>query len=78
MGRRVQGSHFFSDVGAALLKRQRIEIQYYARASNEITLREISPQRLIHYRDNWYLDSLLSGSACDRARGRDCASQSTE
>lgn len=57
MGRRVQGSHFFSEVGAALFKRQRIEIQYYARASNEITLREISPQRLIHYRDNWYLDA---------------------
>jgi predicted DNA-binding transcriptional regulator YafY len=57
MGRRVQGSHFFSEVGVALLKRQRIEIQYYARVSNEITLREISPQRLIHYRDNWYVDA---------------------
>jgi predicted DNA-binding transcriptional regulator YafY len=57
MGRRIQGSHFFSEVGVALFKRHRIEIQYYARASNEITLREISPQRLIHYRDNWYLDA---------------------
>jgi predicted DNA-binding transcriptional regulator YafY len=57
MGRRVQGSHFFSDVGAALFKRQRVEIQYYARAKNEITVREISPQRLVHYRDNWYLDA---------------------
>ncbi len=57
MGRRVQGSHFFSEVGVALFKRQRIKIQYYARASNQITLREISPQRLIHYRDNWYLDA---------------------
>lgn len=57
MGRRVQGNHFFSEVGVALLKRKRIEIQYYARAKNEITLREISPQRLIHYRDNWYLDA---------------------
>jgi predicted DNA-binding transcriptional regulator YafY len=35
----------------------RIEIQYYARAGNQITLREISPQRLIHYRDNWYLNA---------------------
>lgn len=57
MGRRVQGSHFFSEVGVALFKRQRIEIQYYGRGKNEITLREISPQRLIHYRDNWYLDA---------------------
>jgi predicted DNA-binding transcriptional regulator YafY len=57
MGRRVQGSHFFSEVGVALFKRQRIEIQYYGRGKDEITLREISPQRLIHYRDNWYLDA---------------------
>jgi predicted DNA-binding transcriptional regulator YafY len=57
MGRRIQGSHFFSEVGIALLKRKRIEIQYYSRASNEITLREISPQRLVHSRDNWYLDA---------------------
>ena len=57
MGRRVQGHHFFSEVGAAVFKRHRIEIQYYARAKNEITLREISPQRLVHYRDNWYLDA---------------------
>ena len=57
MGRRVQGHHFFSEVGAAVFKRHRIEIQYYARAKNEITVREISPQRLVHYRDNWYLDA---------------------
>ncbi|MCF8163438.1 MAG: hypothetical protein K9J78_06270 [Polynucleobacter sp.] len=48
MGKRVQGHHFFSEVGAAVFKRHRIEIQYYARAKNEITLREISPQRLVH------------------------------
>ncbi len=57
MGGRVQGRHFFSEVGAALFKHHRIEIQYYSRARNEITLLEISPQRLIHFRDKRYLDA---------------------
>lgn len=25
-------------------------------SSKEVTEREVSPQRLVHYRDNWYLD----------------------
>lgn len=47
----------FEEVGSALLKRKRLQITYYARGTNEITEREISPQRLIFYRDNWYLDA---------------------
>ena len=44
-------------MGSALLKRKRLQIIYYARGTNETTEREISPQRLIFYRDNWYLDA---------------------
>jgi len=47
----------FEEVGSALLKRKRLQITYYARGTNEITEREISPQRLIFYRDNWYVDA---------------------
>jgi len=47
----------FQTVGSALLRRKRLMIRYYARGTNETTEREISPQRLIHYRDNWYLDA---------------------
>jgi predicted DNA-binding transcriptional regulator YafY len=47
----------FGDVGHALLKRQRINITYYSKGKDETTEREISPQRLIFYRDNWYLDA---------------------
>ena len=47
----------FQTVGSALLRRQRLMIRYHARGTNETTEREISPQRLIHYRDNWYLDA---------------------
>jgi predicted DNA-binding transcriptional regulator YafY len=47
----------FEEVGSAILKRKRLQITYYARGTNEITEREISPQRLIFYRDNWYVDA---------------------
>jgi predicted DNA-binding transcriptional regulator YafY len=32
-------------------------IEYHGRGSNQHSEREVSPQRLIHYRDNWYLDA---------------------
>ncbi|MDP2784595.1 MAG: YafY family protein [Sulfurimicrobium sp.] len=47
----------FETVSHALLKRQRLAISHYSRASNAETAREISPQRLVYYRDNWYLDA---------------------
>ena len=47
----------FSTVGAALVKRRRLQIEYHARSTDETTVRELSPQRLVHYRDNWYLDA---------------------
>jgi predicted DNA-binding transcriptional regulator YafY len=53
--RRMTLDHF-STVGAALIKRLRLRVTYRARSTNETTEREVSPQRLVHYRDNWYLD----------------------
>jgi predicted DNA-binding transcriptional regulator YafY len=47
----------FQRIGTALLRRKRLFIVYHARGRNEESEREISPQRLIHYRDNWYLDA---------------------
>jgi predicted DNA-binding transcriptional regulator YafY len=54
--RRVPLEHF-SQVGAALFKRQRLQIEYYARSTDSHTAREVSPQRLVHWRENWYLDT---------------------
>jgi predicted DNA-binding transcriptional regulator YafY len=45
----------FQRTGSALLKRKRLRIEYEARGNSETSQRDISPQRLIHYRDNWYL-----------------------
>jgi predicted DNA-binding transcriptional regulator YafY len=47
----------FELIGSGLLRRKRLAIRYYARSTNETTDREISPQRLVHYRENWYLDA---------------------
>ena len=46
----------FQAVGSALLRRKRLVVRYHARGTDEVTEREVSPQRLVHYRDNWYLD----------------------
>ncbi len=57
----VGARHFhldhFQAVGSALLRRKRLVIRYHARGTDEETEREVSPQRLVHYRDNWYLDA---------------------
>jgi len=47
----------FEKLGSALLRRRRLYIAYCSRSKDETTEREISPQRLVHYRDNWYLDA---------------------
>ena len=55
--RREGKAAHFGVVAAALLKRQRAWIKHYNRKQDLETEREISPQRLVHYRDNWYLDA---------------------
>ncbi len=47
----------FQTVASALLQRNSLRISYHGRGNDETSSREISPQRLIHYRDNWYLDA---------------------
>lgn len=46
----------FETVASATLKRLRLHIRYRARSTDAESEREVSPQRLVHYRDNWYLD----------------------
>ena len=43
--------------GVWLLSRRVLRVTHYNRHTDETLTREISPQRLIYYRDNWYLDS---------------------
>ena len=53
---KVEPKHFRAPT-TALLSRRRLQIRHLRRASGERVEREVSPQRLVHYRDNWYLDA---------------------
>lgn len=55
--RRFAEASQFDAVAAAVLRRRRIRILHYKRGADARTEREVSPQRLVHYRDNWYLDA---------------------
>jgi predicted DNA-binding transcriptional regulator YafY len=47
----------FRRIAGAVIERRRIRILYHGRERDETTERTVSPQRLIYYRDNWYLDA---------------------
>ncbi|MFO1375797.1 MAG: WYL domain-containing protein [Steroidobacteraceae bacterium] len=47
----------FETLSVAVLGRRRVVITHLNRASGETMEREVSPQRLVHYRYNWYLDA---------------------
>jgi proteasome accessory factor C len=47
----------FDTVASATLQRRKLWIEYHARSTNERSERTISPQRIAHYRETWYLDA---------------------
>ncbi|MEQ1882221.1 MAG: WYL domain-containing protein [Burkholderiales bacterium] len=47
---------WFQIMAGATLQRRKLRLNYRGRGRNEATERTVSPQRIIHYRDNWYLD----------------------
>ena len=47
----------FRVVASAVLERKQLNFEYRARSTDERTRRTVSPQRITHYRDNWYLDA---------------------
>jgi proteasome accessory factor C len=50
------GGPAFQTVADAVMQRKRLALNYFVRQRDEYTERIVSPQRLVHYRDNWYLD----------------------
>lgn len=54
---RRKNTRHFQAVVHAVLQRHRLRIDYYNREHDQTSRREVSPQRLAHYRDNWYLDA---------------------
>ncbi len=47
----------FEVVTQATLNRKKLKIQHFNRQNGETVERIISPQQLVHYRDNWYVDA---------------------
>jgi predicted DNA-binding transcriptional regulator YafY len=52
--RRLAVQHF-ETVASATLGRRRLRLAHYSRQSDETTERDVSPQQLVFYRENWYL-----------------------
>lgn len=54
---RAVAPQVFQTVTGALLDRCRVVLDYTARTSGARSERTVSPQRLVRWRDNWYLDA---------------------
>jgi predicted DNA-binding transcriptional regulator YafY len=57
LGRRAPQPKFFEVTASALLNRRQLQITFHSRATDQTTERAVSPQRLVCYRGNWYLDA---------------------
>ena len=69
--RKMKLEHF-ELVATALLRRKRLHMSYFSRGRGEETDRDVSPQRLVHYRDNWYLDAWCHRTDGLRTFALDC------
>lgn len=73
-GSRPLDQQSFRAVAGAVLERKRLAFDYRARSTDTPTRRLVSPQRLTHYRNHWYLDAFdhereaLRSFALDRIR----------
>jgi predicted DNA-binding transcriptional regulator YafY len=56
-GKRRMKLKCFELVAKATLERKQLKIQHFNRQTGKTVERIISPQQLVHYRDNWYADA---------------------
>lgn len=47
----------FATCAEATLSRRRLRLQHHDRHFDTVNLRDVSPQRLVRYKENWYLDT---------------------
>ena len=55
--RRPVAPECFERMGEALMRRRRLQMRYLTRSRGEVGERQVSPQRLVHYKNTWYLDA---------------------
>jgi len=53
----------FQTAASATLQRKKLWIEYHARGTDDRSERTVSPQRITHYRESWYLDAWDEGMA---------------
>ncbi len=79
--RRPVGGPPIELIGGAKTQRRRVQMQYYVRSRREETARSVSPQRLVYWRNTWYLDAWCHTSdalrrfALDAIRGAELLTQ---
>ncbi len=56
-GARPANLDHFRQIASATLQRRQIRLLYHGRERDQTSERMVSPQRLIYYRSNWYLDA---------------------
>lgn len=56
-GRRPVPSRWFERLGEAVMRRRQVHMRYRSRGRDAVGERTVSPQRLVHYRNTWYLDA---------------------
>lgn len=54
---RNRNDNLFLTAVQALFNQQQLQIDYHARSDDQTSQRSVSPQNLVLYRDNWYLDA---------------------
>lgn len=57
MAARPSNLDAFRSLATAVLTRKQLRLLYHGRARDKTTERIVSPQRLVYYRSNWYLDT---------------------
>ena len=57
VAQRPVNAELFQVLVDALINRKRLNIRHLGRRTSQVTERDVSPQRLVYYRDNWYLDA---------------------
>lgn len=54
---RIINNQIFQKLAKGLMENRQLNIHFYNRATNATAPRNVSPLRLVFYRDNWYLDA---------------------
>ncbi len=57
VGSRQLSTEYFQVIAYALMNHKRLIVKHFSRLKSRLTEREVSPQRISYYRDNWYLEA---------------------